>query len=197
MQSSYLFCQEIPQEFFHFFNQKLKLDYGNHWNSHSMFQLPRWQQTDKMVFGNDSLNIYYRSGIFGMSGIKKKYGVAYYGYGHFSYRSHFYGYLYPRIVNGFEMFHRFSGIPRDISRGGFNSGETDLAGIGYEILKFSSQHQNNIILKYFIKPGLWLQNITTNNPSDNQLEVSLQALKSAFGDTLPDYEGKHHIADAI
>ena len=72
-----------------------------------------------------------------------------------------------------------------------------VSGLGYEILKFSSQYQNNIILKYFIKPGLWLQNITTNAPDDMQLEVSLEALKSAFGETLDEYHGKKHIADAI
>tara|TARA_Y100001970_G_C14194963_1_gene837477 strand:+ start:986 stop:1960 length:975 start_codon:yes stop_codon:yes gene_type:complete len=72
-----------------------------------------------------------------------------------------------------------------------------VSGLGYEILKFSSQYKDNIILKYFIKPGLWLQNITTNAPDSMQLEVSLDALKSAFGDTLDDYHGKKHIADAI
>ena len=72
-----------------------------------------------------------------------------------------------------------------------------VSGIGYEILKFSSKHQNNILLKYFIKPGLLLQNITTNQPDDSQLEVSLEALKSAFGNTIENYHGKKHIADAI
>ena len=72
-----------------------------------------------------------------------------------------------------------------------------VSGLGYEILKFSSKHQDNIILEYFIKPGLWLQHITTKHPDDSQLEVSLEALKSAFGDTLKDYRGKKHIADAI
>ena len=69
--------------------------------------------------------------------------------------------------------------------------------IGYEFLKFSSNHQNNIIFKYLIKPGLWLQNITTSPPDDTQLEVALEALTSAFGDTLDQYRGKEHVADAI
>jgi len=72
-----------------------------------------------------------------------------------------------------------------------------VSGIGYEILKFSSLNPNNIFLYYFTKPGIWLQNITTNQPDTDQLEVSLEALKSAFGDTLPKYEGEQHIADAI
>ena len=72
-----------------------------------------------------------------------------------------------------------------------------VSGVGYEILKFSSQNPNNMFLYYFTKPGIWLQNITTNQPDTQQLEVSLEALKSAFGDTLPQYEGEQHIADAI
>jgi len=72
-----------------------------------------------------------------------------------------------------------------------------VSGLGYEVLKFSSHYQKNQLLQFFIKPGLLLQNITTNPPDSNQLEVSLEALKSAFGDTLKDYHGKKHIADAI
>ena len=72
-----------------------------------------------------------------------------------------------------------------------------VSGIGYEFLKFSSKHQNNSILRYLIKPGLWLQNITTSPPDKKQLEVALEALKSAFGDSLDKYRGKQHIAEAI
>ena len=72
-----------------------------------------------------------------------------------------------------------------------------VSGLGYEILKFSSKYHDNIFLRYFIKPGLWLQNITTNPPDTSQLEVSIEALKSAFGDTIHKHQGKQHIADAI
>ena len=72
-----------------------------------------------------------------------------------------------------------------------------VSGIGYEKLKFSSKYHNNIFLSYFIKPGLWLQNITTKPPDTSQLEVSIEALKSAFGDTIHTHQGKKHIADAI
>ena len=72
-----------------------------------------------------------------------------------------------------------------------------VSGIGYEFLKFSSKHQNNSILRYLIKPGLWLQNITTKQPDDSQLEVAIMALKAAFGDSVTSYEGKKHTAEAI
>ena len=71
-----------------------------------------------------------------------------------------------------------------------------VSGIGYEILKFSSQY-NNIFLRYFVKPGLLLQNITTQPPDTTQIEVSIEALKSAFGDSINEHQGKKHIADAI
>jgi len=72
-----------------------------------------------------------------------------------------------------------------------------VAGFGYEILKLTAKHRNNIIFIILAKPGLWLQNITTKKPTDNQLEIAITALKSAFGDTIIDYEGKKHIAEAI
>ena len=44
------------------------------------------------------------------------------------------------------------------------------------------------------KPGLWLQNITTKEPTENQLEVSIKALETAFGDQqLKNYSGKKFI----
>ena len=49
-----------------------------------------------------------------------------YGYGHFTFKKNFHGYLYPRIVDNPKKFSRYSGIPRDIERYGFSSGETDI-----------------------------------------------------------------------
>lgn len=52
-----------------------------------------------------------------------------------------------------------------------------VAGVSYEILKFSGRHADNPLLKPFLMPGLALQKITTREPSDDQLEVALQAIK--------------------
>ena len=41
-------------------------------------------------------------------------------------------FIYTRIVSNTSEFERYTGIPREIARAGFNSGETDLAGVGYE-----------------------------------------------------------------
>ena len=42
-----------------------------------------------------------------------------------------------------------------------------------------------------------LQNITTQEPDDSQIEVSIAALDAAFGDTLRNYQGKRYLADAV
>ena len=73
-----------------------------------------------------------------------------------------------------------------------------IAGIGYEVLKFLATKQKIMFFAALSKPGLWLQSITTKEPTENQLEVSLVALEAAFGeDRLKDYSGKQFIADAI
>lgn len=56
-----------------------------------------------------------------------------------------------------------------------------VAGVSYELLKLSGKTRNNAITKFFIKPGLWLQKITTKEPSIDQLEVALVALKASLG----------------
>jgi len=55
-----------------------------------------------------------------------------------------------------------------------------IAGIGYELIKLSGKYQKNGLVKMLIAPGLWLQRITTNEPNDEQLEVSIKALKSVL-----------------
>ena len=72
-----------------------------------------------------------------------------------------------------------------------------VAGIGYEVLKLTAKHRNNIIFKILAKPGLWLQNITTKQPEDAQVEVALRALEEAFGDDLEKFTGKIYVAEAI
>lgn len=52
-----------------------------------------------------------------------------------------------------------------------------IAGFAYEILKFGAKHQNNPIFRALTLPGLWIQKITTKQPSRKQLEVGLAALK--------------------
>ena len=72
-----------------------------------------------------------------------------------------------------------------------------VSGLGYEVLKITAKYNNFLLFKILSKPGIWLQHITTKEPTDDQLEVSILALKSAFGDKLEDYMGKKYKAEAI
>ena len=73
-----------------------------------------------------------------------------------------------------------------------------VAGLGYEVLKLTAKYRQNLFFKALAKPGLWLQNITTKQPDDTQVEVALKALEEAFGDKLSEYtSGKTYVAEAI
>ena len=55
-----------------------------------------------------------------------------------------------------------------------------IAGIAYELIRFAGKHQRNRILMTILAPGLWLQRLTTREPSLDQLEVSIRALKEVL-----------------
>ncbi|MCO6450044.1 MAG: DUF1385 domain-containing protein [Caldilineales bacterium] len=52
-----------------------------------------------------------------------------------------------------------------------------VAGIAYEVLRFSTRHQSNAIMRLLIAPGLALQRLTTREPSLDMLEVAIAALE--------------------
>ena len=55
-----------------------------------------------------------------------------------------------------------------------------VAGASYELLKLSGRTRDSKITQLLIAPGLWLQSITTKEPSLDQLEVAIVALESAM-----------------
>jgi uncharacterized protein YqhQ len=55
-----------------------------------------------------------------------------------------------------------------------------VAGISYEIIRLSAKKEGSWIFKLMTRPGVWLQNITTQEPDDNQLEVAIEALKESL-----------------
>ena len=55
-----------------------------------------------------------------------------------------------------------------------------VAGLSYEIIRFSAKKESGIIFKLMTMPGLWLQNITTQEPDDDQLEVAIVSLKESL-----------------
>jgi uncharacterized protein YqhQ len=54
-----------------------------------------------------------------------------------------------------------------------------IAGLSYELIRFSAKHQGGL-LAILVAPGLWLQRITTQPPSDDQAEVAIHALDRAM-----------------
>jgi uncharacterized protein YqhQ len=55
-----------------------------------------------------------------------------------------------------------------------------VAGLSYEIIRLSAKKEGGFIFKLITRPGVWLQNITTKEPDDGQLEVALVALKESL-----------------
>ena len=55
-----------------------------------------------------------------------------------------------------------------------------VAGISYEIIRLSAKKEGGWFFKSITKPGVWLQNVTTQEPDDQQLEVAIEALKESL-----------------
>ena len=55
-----------------------------------------------------------------------------------------------------------------------------IAGIAYEIIRFAGRHSRNPALHALLAPGLWLQRLTTREPSLDQIEVSIRALREVL-----------------
>ncbi len=56
-----------------------------------------------------------------------------------------------------------------------------VAGGSYELLKLSGKTRDNALTRFLIAPGLWMQRITTSEPSIDQVEVAIAALEAALG----------------
>jgi len=55
-----------------------------------------------------------------------------------------------------------------------------VGGTSYEVLKLSDRYQHVALVNLLIKPGLWLQKITTREPDEKQMEVASLALRAAI-----------------
>jgi uncharacterized protein YqhQ len=55
-----------------------------------------------------------------------------------------------------------------------------VAGLSYEIIRLSARKESGAFFKMITRPGVWLQNVTTKEPDDSQLEVALEALKESL-----------------
>lgn len=55
-----------------------------------------------------------------------------------------------------------------------------IAGLSYEVLKWSARHDQSPLVRLLIAPGLALQKLTTREPDDDQLEVAIRSMEEAI-----------------
>lgn len=54
-----------------------------------------------------------------------------------------------------------------------------VAGISYEFIKFAGNH-DNWVANVFSKPGLWVQKLTTKEPTPDMVEVAIKAVEGVL-----------------
>ena len=52
-------------------------------------------------------------------------------------------------------------------------------GIGYEAIKLAGR-KNNLFVRIISAPGLWIQRITTKEPTDDMIECAIRAFKAVL-----------------
>ena len=55
-----------------------------------------------------------------------------------------------------------------------------VAGVAFELLRIAGKFRSNPIMAAFSRPGMWTQLLTTREPDDSQIEVSIASLKAAM-----------------
>ena len=59
-------------------------------------------------------------------------------------------------------------------------------GVGYEILMIAGKH-DNVITRIISAPGMWVQKITTKEPTSDMLEIAIISTKCALRDEFPEF----------
>lgn len=62
-----------------------------------------------------------------------------------------------------------------------------LMGVGYEVIMLAGKH-DNIVTRAISAPGLWVQRITTKEPTLDMLEVAITSIKCALRDDFPEFK---------
>jgi uncharacterized protein YqhQ len=55
-----------------------------------------------------------------------------------------------------------------------------IAAISYELLQLGARHRSHAIVRWLWSPGIWVQMITTRQPSDDMIEVAIVSLERAL-----------------
>ena len=67
-----------------------------------------------------------------------------------------------------------------------------VAGISYEALRFSGKSFDRWWVRLLAQPGLWLQRLTTAEPTDDMIEVALASMRRALGNSDPSAEASQN-----
>ena len=72
-----------------------------------------------------------------------------------------------------------------------------IAGLAYELIRYAGKHQDNRVLMTLLAPGLWLQRLTTREPTLDQVEVSIRAIEEVrrreSGETAAEQAADHKV----
>jgi uncharacterized protein YqhQ len=55
-----------------------------------------------------------------------------------------------------------------------------IAALSYELIKFEAGYSHNRFVHWLLVPGLWLQAMTTRQPTESQVQVAIAAMKKAL-----------------
>ncbi len=64
-----------------------------------------------------------------------------------------------------------------------------IAAVSYEVLQFGARYRRFTLIRWLWSPGIWVQAITTRQPSDDMIEVAIVSLEEALtadGNVVPD-----------
>ncbi len=61
-----------------------------------------------------------------------------------------------------------------------------IVGLGYEFIMYAGKH-NNVFVRMLSAPGLWVQRLTTKEPTLDMLEVAIVSTKCALRDEFPEF----------
>lgn len=54
-----------------------------------------------------------------------------------------------------------------------------IAGVSYEFIRYAGKH-DSVIANFLSKPGLWLQRLTTSEPTEDMIEVAIRSVEGVF-----------------
>ena len=73
-----------------------------------------------------------------------------------------------------------------------------VAGLAYEVIRFSARHMDLAWVRVIMKPGLLLQKLTTREPEIDQLEIAITSLRAVFtADQVADVEARTPVAVGV